>query len=147
METTKPLPALGAALRARRKQLGVSAVALAEAAGLSRVTLHRIERGEPSVAVGLVQRAASALGVELALADTSPPRQAAPLPQPLRLDQLPQLRQLAWQRGANEELSPEEALSLYERNWRHVDTAAMSEHERATLQRLVQTVGGGRLLV
>ncbi len=41
------LPALGAGIRARRKQLRVSATAAAEAAGLSRVTLHRIERAHP----------------------------------------------------------------------------------------------------
>jgi transcriptional regulator with XRE-family HTH domain len=148
MDDRKQLQALGSCLRERRKQLGISALTLAEAAGLSRVTLHRIERGEPSVAVGLVQRAAAALGLGLSLADISPQaRPAETPPERLRLDRLPQLQQLAWQRSPSDELSPEEALSLYERNWRHVDTAAMSADERAVLDRLVRTVGGGRLLV
>ncbi len=75
-----PLVALGAGIRARRKQLRVSATAAAEAAGLSRVTLHRIECGEPTVALGLVQRAAAALGLQLQLADTGPRRRPQPQP-------------------------------------------------------------------
>ena len=39
------LQALGAQIRAQRKALGVSATVIAEAAGVSRVTLHRIEKG------------------------------------------------------------------------------------------------------
>ena len=39
-------------LRALRQELKVSTRETAEAAGLSRVTLHRIERGNPSVTVG-----------------------------------------------------------------------------------------------
>ncbi|MBC7603974.1 MAG: helix-turn-helix domain-containing protein, partial [Ramlibacter sp.] len=42
------LNTIGATLRARRKAMKVSAVAASEAAGISRVTLHRIEKGEPS---------------------------------------------------------------------------------------------------
>jgi transcriptional regulator with XRE-family HTH domain len=34
------------------KALKVSATTAAEAAGMSRMTLHRIERGEPSVTMG-----------------------------------------------------------------------------------------------
>ncbi|MFG6415730.1 helix-turn-helix domain-containing protein [Roseateles sp. DC23W] len=43
---------LGARIRAQRQRQRVSATHAAEAAGLSRVTLHRIERGEPSVTMG-----------------------------------------------------------------------------------------------
>lgn len=143
------LAALGAGIRARRKQLRVSATAAAEAAGLSRVTLHRIERGEPSVAMGLVQRAAAALGLQLRLADaeaaSAAPARAAP--EPLRLADLPELRRLAWQLGADTVLTPQQALALYERNWRHLDRNAMTPHEQAVLDSLVQSVGGGRLLV
>lgn len=144
-----PLATLGAGLRARRKQLRVSATAAAEAAGLSRVTLHRIERGEPSVALGLVQRAAAALGLQLQLADaegtSEGPERASPVP--LRLAELPELRRLAWQLGADAVLTPQQALALYERNWRHLDRNAMTPHEQAVLDNLVHSVGGGRLLV
>lgn len=39
-------------MHARRKALRITATSTAEAAGLSRVTLHRIERGEPAVTMG-----------------------------------------------------------------------------------------------
>jgi len=39
-------------LAEKRKALRVSATVAAEAAGMSRVTLHRIEKGEPSVTMG-----------------------------------------------------------------------------------------------
>ena len=70
------LAALGARLRGARKRQRITAVAAAEAAGLSRVTLHRIERGEPSVAVGAWVAVASALGLELGL--VAPAAQAVP---------------------------------------------------------------------
>ncbi|MCK6434113.1 MAG: hypothetical protein HUU30_09420 [Burkholderiaceae bacterium] len=46
-----------------------------------------------------------------------------------------------------DELSPADALNLYERNWRHVDRASMAPAESALLQALVDQPGGGRLLV
>jgi len=143
------LTELGAGVRARRKQLRVSATAAAEAAGVSRVTLHRIEQGEPSVAMGLYQRAILALGLKLQLADAqpAPPAQDRSSPAQLRLADLPALRRLAWQMDADAELTPKQALDLYERNWRHLDTAAMTAHERTVLDSLVHSVGGGRLLV
>ncbi len=141
--------ALGVGIRQRRKQLRVSATAAAEAAGLSRVTLHRIERGEPSVAMGLYHRAAASLGLRLQLADAQPkPRaRAVEPPAQLNLSDLPELRRLAWQLDPATELTPRQALDLYERNWRHLDTAAMTPRERAVLDSLVHSVGGGRLLV
>ena len=144
-----PLVALGAGIRARRKQLRVSATAAAEAAGLSRVTLHRIECGEPTVALGLVQRAAAALGLQLQLADTqaATATRGPAAPECLRLADLPELRRLAWQLGPQAELTPRQALDLYERNWRHLDRAGMTPHEQAVLDGLVHSVGGGRLLV
>ena len=59
----------------------------------------------------------------------------------------PQLQRLAWPLATATVLTAEEALSLYERNWRHVDMAAMEPHERALLDRLVARVGKGQLLV
>ena len=61
----KRLATLGLALRTRRKELQLSAVVVAEAAGVSRVTLHRIERGHPSVAMGAYFATAAALGADL----------------------------------------------------------------------------------
>jgi len=156
MPAATPLPAepdlqrlksLGERLRATRKQQGVSAVAAAEAAGMSRVTLHRIERGEPSVAIGAWASAASALGLALDLRDVRPAAQAEALPERIRLEDYPQLQGLAWQLGGVTELGPREALDLYERNWRHVDPTSLSLTEAALIRALARAFGAGRLLV
>jgi transcriptional regulator with XRE-family HTH domain len=144
------LAELGAQIRAHRKRLKLSAVAVAEAAGLSRMTLQRIERGAPSVTMGAYLGVMAALGLELALHDprqSSATASAASLPSVIRLADYPQLKQLAWQLGDAQELSPAQALELYERNWRHVDRQAMLPHERELVQRLAAALGGGRLLV
>ena len=64
-QCTAQLQALGEQIRAQRKALRLSATVTAEAAGLSRVTLHRIEKGEPSVTIGAWCSAMAALGMEL----------------------------------------------------------------------------------
>jgi transcriptional regulator with XRE-family HTH domain len=58
------LVTMGARIRDRRKALEAYAVATAEVSGVSRVTLHRIERGEPSVSMGAYLSVAAALGLE-----------------------------------------------------------------------------------
>lgn len=147
------LERLGRSIRARRKQLRVSATAAAEAAGMSRVTLHRIERGAASVAAGAYVNAAAALGLRLVLGEepvaTPEPRGDAPhaLPATVRLADFPALRRLAWQLRDVTELTPQEALNLYERNWRHVDTQHMDEAERLLVSTLARELSGGRLLV
>lgn len=143
------LAALGSRIRQHRKALGVSAVATAEAAGISRVTLHRVERGEPSVAMGAYLGAIAALGLRLTLVDTRVRQreESQPLPPTVQLDDYPELRRLAWQLRGATELTPEEALDLYERNWRHVDQRAMTERERVLVRTLVSRLGGGRMLV
>ena len=141
------LAVLGQRLRAHRKALRVSAAAAAEAAGLSRVTLHRIERGAPGVTMGAWLGVIHALGLQLELADPNAGEPAPALPARIRLADYPQLKQLAWQLPGVEELSPQEALALYERNWRHVDRQALSSGERALVDALAATLGGGRLLV
>jgi transcriptional regulator with XRE-family HTH domain len=148
------LVALGERIRAQRKALKVSAVDAAEAAGMSRVTLSRIERGEPSVTMGAYIGAATAVGLELELVDPRAPRRGAggararpPYPSRIRLAEYPQLKKLAWQLHGVSTLTPEDALGLYERNWRHVDTGALDAAERTLISALAQHLGGGRLLV
>jgi len=145
------LVALGEQLRVQRKRLGVSATTAAEAAGMSRVTLHRVERGEPSVTMGAYLNAAAALGLELGVVG-APPRspgrsQEAAVPARIRLADYPQLERLAWQFQGASDVTAAEALSLYERNWRHVEQGALLPHERALIQHLLASLGGGRLLV
>lgn len=148
------LAAIGRELRSRRLALGVSAVTTAEAAGMSRVTLHRIEAGSPAVTIGAYLNAAQALGLRLTLDEAQRPRQparkATPVqtaPETVRVGDFPQLHAIAWQLRAETELTGVEALQLYERNWRHVDQAAMSDEERALVQQLADTHSGGVLLV
>ena len=145
------LLALGGQLRAQRKRLGVSATTAAEAAGMSRVTLHRIERGEPSVTMGAYLNAAAALGLELGVVAPQPPPprrgEAAEVPTRIHLADYPQLERLAWQFQGASDVTPAEALSLYERNWRHIERGALAPHERALIQQLVASLGGSRLLV
>jgi hypothetical protein len=54
---------------------------------------------------------------------------------------------ISWQLSPAAELTEQEALSRYERNWRHVDTAALTDEERRFIDHLANTHGGGRLLV
>jgi hypothetical protein len=57
------------------------------------------------------------------------------------------LKQLAWQLPGVEDVSPKEALDLYERNWRHVDIRRLSPEEASLVRALAQAFGAGRLLV
>lgn len=145
----KALRDLGRQLRDRRKQLGVSAVTTAEAAGMSRVTLHRIERGEASVAMGAYLSVAVALGLELALVDPQLQKGGGvpKLPKTVRLTDYPTLKQLAWQLKGAQTLTPQEALDLYERNWRHIDFKAMNARELDFLEALLSAHGRRRSLV
>ncbi len=54
---------------------------------------------------------------------------------------------LAWQMKSTAELTPEEALDLYERNWRHVDIKNMSEKEKELITTLLNAFGREKLLV
>lgn len=143
----KRLALLGERIRSARKRQKVSAVAAAEAAGISRVTLHRIERGEHTVAIGSWVAAATALGLSFDLLDPGASAGKTKLPKKIRLGDFPQLKKLAWQLQGVDELTPQDALDLYERNWRHVDRAALSKDEAALIDALSRELGGGRLLV
>lgn len=146
----KTLRELGQKLREQRKRLGVSATTAAEAAGMSRVTLHRIEKGETSVAMGAYLSAIYALGLELDLSERGSRSSKAPrskVPAKIRLARYPQLKKLAWQLKDTKEVSPKDALELYERNWRHMDLEKMSAREREFLKDLLQAFGRERLLV
>jgi len=140
---TEQLAALGTRIRAQRKALRVSATALAEAAGMSRVSVHRIEQGEPSVTMGAYLNVLAALGMTFSatvVGDEAPENKADDragwLPARVRLADFPALKQLAWQVQGTDELTPREALGIYERNWRHVDEAALLPHERNLIDAL-----------
>ena len=140
-QCTAQLQALGEQIRARRKALRLSATVTAEAAGLSRVTLHRIEKGEPSVTMGAWCNAMAALGMDLQAhtgtqEPAATPDRAGWIPARVALADYPQLRALAWQVHGTDTLTPAEALGIYERNARHLDMEAMPPHEKALLDAL-----------
>ena len=138
---TDDLVSFGQKIRAQRKALGVNSVTAAQAAIMSRVTWHRVEKGEPSVTMGAYLNAAAALGMRF---DVALPTHTAVaqtntkgwIPVRVRLSDYPQLKQLAWQLRSTEELTPVEALSIYERNARHLDMAAIDAHEQDLIDAL-----------
>ena len=110
--TAQKLESLGQQIRAHRKALRVSATTVAEAAGMSRVTLHRIEHGEPAVTMGAYLNAMAALGLEFGI--LTPPNSAPEvgddarkgwIPARIPLSDYPHLKQLAWQVHGTDEVT------------------------------------------
>ena len=134
---------LGEGIRQRRKFLKLSAVVVAESAGISRVTLHRIEKGEPSVTLGAYFTVMEVLGLKM-VSDTekvsyhSPPELDVKqwLPLKISLSDYPQLRQLSWHITGTEVLTPKEALGIYELNWRHINIKNLEQKESDLLRAL-----------
>jgi transcriptional regulator with XRE-family HTH domain len=152
--TRNKLSLVGGQIRLHRKELKVSATATAEAAGLSRVTLHRIEKGEPSVSMAAYLSVIYALGLEFTIfpLDELIPKEEDVsrkgwIPAQVLISDYPQLKQLAWQIHAATKLTPIEALSLYERNWRHIDLQNMDPLERDLVDALQTAFGKGKQLV
>jgi transcriptional regulator with XRE-family HTH domain len=149
----KLLRALGQQIRDHRKKLHISSVATAEAAGISRITLYRIEKGEASVTMGAYLGVIEALGLKFQIGDLQSlkptHKSSVPegIPKKIQLSRYKQLKSLAWQLKGTKELSPKEALDLYERNWRHVDFKAMHPSEQKLLEALLAAFGRERLLV
>ena len=148
----KILLQLGQQIRGRRKGIKVSATATAEAAGVSRMTLNRIEHGEASVTMGAYINVMSVLGLTLKPVDANLSKKIetftglksdAKIP----LADYPQLKKLAWQLKKTKVLNPKEALSLYERNWRHINLSEITTKERELIQNLMTLMGTERLLV
>lgn len=117
---------------------------------MSRMTLHRIERGEPSVTMGAYMNALAALGLDVevvAPVEGNAKKMAAPTSsrttttKTVRVADFAQLRRLAWQLPADAELTPEEAWGTYERNWRHADPSALEDNERQLLAELARMLG------
>jgi transcriptional regulator with XRE-family HTH domain len=81
---------LGAQVRLARRERGWTLHELAERVGVTRPTMSKIERGDPSVGLGVALEAAALTGVPLFLEDRSRvPLEAARLDAQLAL--LPQL--------------------------------------------------------
>lgn len=134
---------LGSQIRQQRKLLKVSATAAAEAAGMSRMTWHRLEKGEVSVTIGAYMLAAHTVGLRVQLSpltgqrpDDQPRKAEGWIPVRIALANYPQLKQIAWQVTGVDALTPVEALDIYERNWRHVDQATLTSDESQLINAL-----------
>jgi transcriptional regulator with XRE-family HTH domain len=148
--TIDQLIALGQQIRTHRKALRISATSAAEAAGMSRVTFHRIEKGEPAVTMGAYVSAMVALGLNFGLVKPAEliethheVSREGWIPARIRLSYYPQLKQLAWQLHGSEALTPIEVWDVYERNWRHIDEQALTLHERQLIDALRLAFSGG----
>ena len=137
------LIAMGKLIRVHRKALRISATTAAEAAGMSRVTLHRIENGEPSVTIGAYLNVMESMNMDFGIIKPAESDDNALnvdrngwIPVRVYLANYPQLKQLAWQVHGTDALTPAEALSIYERNWRHMDVNALEPHERQLVDAL-----------
>ena len=127
------LRALGERLRARRKALGLSAIIVAEAAQVSRATLHRVELGEPAVTIGTYLAVLHALGLDLSDITPTEPTPLANADNAIMVADYPQLKALAWHIPGVEQISREEARGIYSRHGRHLNTQALSATERALM--------------
>jgi transcriptional regulator with XRE-family HTH domain len=143
--------ALGRAIRQRRKVLGVSVTAAAETAQMSRVTWHRIEKGEISVTIGAWFNALAVLGLEFGIGKVpaqeetakggAEREETASVPLKIRLQDYPQLQALAWQVQGTERVTAREALGIYTRNRRHIDWEAIQPEERQLIDALAEIFG------
>ena len=107
------------AQRARAKQAGIAAVQIALEAG--QAARFRAAAASPRFRAELATLI-DALSVD---------RTAWPV-----------LKELTWNR-ADRWIPADEALALYERNWRHVDPARLGEDEARLIERLTERFGGG----
>ena len=101
-------------------------------------TWYRIEKGEPAVTMGAWFNAATVLGLtldipEIHIAETD--RQGW-IPARIHLADYPELEKLAWHVQGTDDLSPREAMDIYERNQRHLDEEAMTPGEAQLLDAL-----------
>ena len=65
----------------------------------------------------------------------------------IHLNNVPQLRLIAWNLRDDDLVEEQEAFALYERNWRFVDQSLLLEHERALIKRLRDEFGAGLMNV
>ena len=139
---SNPLAEIGQIIRQHRKSFKITANSAAETAGISRVTLHRIEKGEPTVSMGAYLNVISALDLSLDLSAKDKMEyevkgnDEGKLPVRIMLSDYPQLKQLAWHVQGVDELSLIEAHSIYERNKRFLDNDKLSDSEQEFIELL-----------
>lgn len=138
------LQAIGRRIRGRRRQLGISAMATAAAAGMSRVTLHRIETGAASVTLGALMNVLDALDLSLGqlegAEDLGAQAATTTRAEEIELAAYPLLQQLAWHVQGTGTLSPAEAAGLYARQRRRLDLEELQPQERQLIASLTHAI-------
>lgn len=142
---------LGKQIRQRRKALKVKVTTAAEAASMSRVTWHRIEKGKATVTIAAWFNALAVLGFEFGIGVTANQsgkpghdeegESALTVPVLIHLPNYPQLQALAWQITGTDTLTARQALDVYQRNRRHINWPALQPHERRLIDGLGQIFG------
>lgn len=130
------LAQIGQLIRARRKSFKITATAASQSAGISRVTLHRIEKGESSVSMGSYLSVLGVLDMTFAVLETEntvtelQANKNGWVPARIYLADYPQLKELAWHIQGVDELSAAEAHGVYERNERFLDKPELCDAEK-----------------
>ena len=138
---------IGAQIRLRRKELKLTAQVVADSSGISRVTLHRIEKGEAGVAIGAYLSVLYNLGLDFRVATANSLQVDKVLPNEISIGDYQELRKLAWQLPDAATLTPAEAWGTYSRNWRHLDINALTENEKDLIRMLESRFEGTSRLV
>ena len=137
------LTKLGADLKLHRKRLGVTTEIAAKAAGISRVTLHRIESGSAGASIGAVHQVASALGLELRFCNrivhpTNALDTNEAVPLKIVIDRYPFLRNLCWHIPSQKVLSAREAHVIYEKGSKFLVESEIADEELRLIANLKQ---------
>lgn len=144
----KELIALGLFIKSHRKSHKITSQNAAEAAGISRMTLYRIERGDSSVTWGAYLSVLDALGLQIQIRSKNQiEKKKDQTLSPVKVSDYKVLKGLAWQLKDDAKISPKEALQIYERNWRHVQESALTQKEKKLIQSLLSMYGSEKLLV
>jgi hypothetical protein len=61
----------------------------------------------------------------------------------IHISDYPQLKQIAWDRHEDDFIDGDEALALYERNWRYVDQLHITDKEQQLIKLLTKQFGNG----
>ena len=64
----------------------------------------------------------------------------------IKINNYPQLKLISWNIHVNE-ITEDDALGLYETNWRYIDQSSLTNKERKLIERLIRVYGKGLLHV
>ena len=130
---------LGQTILLQRKKLKVAAESVAQAAAISRITLHRIEKGEPGVGMGAYMSVIIALGLSLSIQEGAPEMNGLEKGNHLSaiaIKDYPQLKLISWQLKDDAVLNAIEAKNMYERNQKYILFNEMTEQEKKLIKQL-----------